>query len=151
MRATMTHNLVSRRLLVAGAGALAAVPAMATAPKAKTTSFTEKSTPATGIETLWQEAEALRVRLGAHRDAIAEAARSGGIAGWMRLGGEANRLGEARYAKLVDILKARPESPSDLAIMARVTLDKDVRGGAHGWAADQLALATISLHVPDLA
>ncbi len=147
----MPNIIVSRRLLVAGAGALAAVPAMAAAPKAKTASFTEKATPATAIETLWQEAETLRVRLGAHRDAIAEAASSGGIAGWMRLGGEANRLGEARYAKLVAILKARPESPSDLAILARVTLDEDVRGGAHGWAADQLALATISLHAPDLA
>jgi hypothetical protein len=151
MRTSMTHTLVSRRLLVAGAGALAAAPAMAAAPKAKTTSFTEKTIPATGIETLWQEAEVLRGRLGAHRDAIVEAARSGGIAGWMRLGGEANRLGEARYAKLVAILRARPESPSDLAIMARVTLDEDMRGGAHGWAADQLALATISLHGPELA
>ena len=139
----MTTTTLTRRALVATAGALAVVPAVAAAPLA--------SSPTTTIGKLWGEAEMLRKSLDVHRGAIAAAAMNGGISGWMRLGGEANRIGEARYGRLVAILKAQPELASDLAIMGRVTLDEDMRGGSIGWAGEQLALATVGFHGAALA
>lgn len=147
----MATTQVTRRALVAGAGALTAIPAVAASPKAKTTSFTNKALPVSAIETLWHDAETLRTKLVAHRASIAEAAQNGGIAGWMRLGGEANQLGEARYGKLMTILRSEPEIASDLAIMARVILDDDVRTGALSWAAERLAHATLSFHGNQIA
>ena len=133
MRATM--KTLSRRALVTGvtaAGATAAVGAKATAG----------TTP---IARLWAEAEALRAELGAHRAAIAAAAANGGIPGWMRLGGAANRVGEARYARLVAILNTRAETAGDLAILGKVAMDEDVLSGARSWAAERLASASIAL------
>ncbi len=134
----MTPSKLTRRALVAVAGALAVAPAVAAAPQA--------SSSTTAIGKLWSEAETLRKMLETHRAAIADAARNGGIAGWMRLGGEANRIGEARYGKLVAILNARPETASDLVIMGRTTLEDDIRSGSFGWAGEQLARATVGFH-----
>ncbi len=131
----MTTNRLTRRGLVATAAMLTATPAAlaATAP----------SPASTAIGVLWAEAETIRLKLVAHRSAIAETAESGGISGWMRLGGEANQLGEERHARLVAIMKTEPTAPEDLAIMAEVTLDDDFRRGAFTWAGEQLALAII--------
>jgi hypothetical protein len=129
----MTTNRLTRRGLVAAAAAISAAPAALATTVAKPASTT--------ISALWTEAEALRVRIDTHRAAISQAAESGGISGWMRLGGEANAIGEERYGKLVAIMKAEPEAQGDLAIMANVTLDDDFRRGAFNWAGEQLARA----------
>ena len=104
------------------------------------------SSSTTPISTLWNEAQTLRKMLDVHRDAIASAAQNGGISGWMRLGGEANRIGEARYGKLVAILNARPETANDLAIMGRTALEDDMRSGSFGWAGEQVAQAVVTFH-----
>lgn len=134
---TMTTKTLSRRLLLAGATAAVAAPAMAAAP----------AVPAgtTAIGKLWAEAETLKLQLVAHRGAIAEAAANGGIPGWMRLGGEANRIAEARYGKLVAILNTPAKTTGDLAILGKVTQDQDILSGARGWASERLASATLSL------
>jgi hypothetical protein len=141
METAVTTSRLTRRSLVAAAAAITAAPAAISAT-------TSPATTNTTIRALWADAEALRVRLEAHRGAIAEAAESGGISGWMRLGGEANVIGEARYAKLVAIMKAEPEAQADLAIMAEVTLDDDFRRGAFNWAGEQLARAIVGFQAP---
>jgi hypothetical protein len=124
---------VTRRTAFAGAAALAAAPALAS---------TRQTTP---ISRLWAEAERLNGSLAAHRAAIAEAAANGGISGWMRLGGEANRIGSARYERLVAILNAEAETPADLAIIAQVSRDEDILAGPRSFAADKLAHATVRM------
>jgi hypothetical protein len=133
-----TTKTLSRRALVAGVTVAAAAPALAAAPLLS---------GRTAIGQLWTEAEALRVSLDAHRAEIAQVAtRAGdGVPGWMRLAGEANRIGEARYGKLVAILNAKPEKASDLAIIAKVSQDVDLLAGARGWAAERLASASLAL------
>lgn len=134
---TTNTKTLSRRLLLAGATAAVAGPALAAAP----------ALPAgtTAIGKLWAEAETLKLQLVAHRGAIAEAAANGGIPGWMRLGGEANRIAEARYGKLVAILNTPAKTTGDLAILGKVTQDQDILNGARGWASERLASATLSL------
>jgi hypothetical protein len=139
----MTTSNLSRRALVAAAGSLAAAPALAASGSGATTA---RRDTATTIGRLWRDAEELRARLDVHRDAIAIAAEAGGIPGWMRMTGEVNRLGEARYGKLIGILNTEPESPADLGIMARVALEDEIRNGSFGWAGQQLARATMVLH-----
>lgn len=133
-----TTKALTRRALVAGVTVAAAAPALAAAPA---------MTGTTAIGKLWQEAEALRLSLDAHRAEIAEAAAlaSDGVPGWMRLAGDANRIGEARYGKLTAILRAKPEKASDLAIIAKVSQDADMLAGARGWAAERLASASLAL------
>jgi hypothetical protein len=118
---------------VAGAAAAVATPVLATAPQGRTT-----------IGALWAEAETLKRQLEQHRAVIQAKAAEGGIAGWMRLGGDANRIGEARYARLMAILKTEPAAQGDVTIMARVVQDEDVQHGAKGFAADRLASAVIA-------
>jgi hypothetical protein len=133
----MTTLAFTRRMAVAGAAAALVVPAVAVpasaAPKGPT-----------AIGKLWAEAETLKRQLEQHRAVIAAKAAEGGIAGWMRLGGDANRIGEARYARLVAILNAVPVSQGDVAILARVVQDEDIQQGAKGFAADRLASAVIA-------
>jgi hypothetical protein len=130
----MTTPSLTRRSAFAGAAALSVVPATAFA-RAKETA----------IGKLWSEAQALDLQLDTYRAQIAAAAQTGGISGWMRLGGEANTLGGQRYAKLMAILHTRPESQADLSILARVVLDDEITNGAKGYAAEQFARATIAL------
>jgi hypothetical protein len=129
----MTTPSLTRRSAFAGAAALTVVPAVASAAAKQT-----------AIGKLWSEAEALNERLAAYRAEIAAVAQSGGISGWMRLGGEANALGGQRYAKLMAILHAKAETQGDLAIMAKAVLDDEIVNGAKGYAADQFARATIA-------
>jgi hypothetical protein len=128
----MTQLSLSRRSAFFGAAALSLVPVVATA-----------KTKQTAIGALWADAEALKAKIASYRGEIAAAAHNGGISGWMRLGGEANVLGGMRYARLMAILNAKPESQADLAIMARVILDDEIHNGAKSYAADQFAKATL--------
>lgn len=127
---------LTRRALVAGTAALASAPAFAGTPGGPTP-----------IARLWTDAQALASKLAAHRGAIAAAAQRTGTStpGWMRLGGEANRIAEERYGKLVAILSAEPRHPGDLAIIARVSQDPDIQMGARLWASEKLASATLAL------
>jgi hypothetical protein len=127
---------MSRRAVFAGVAL--AVPASA--------ALAATSTAATPIARLWAEAEALGGKLGALRSQITEAAGSGGISGWMRMGGEANAIGARRYDALVAILNSAPREGRDLAIMGKVVLDDEVQNGAKGWAAEQFAKATVGFH-----
>jgi hypothetical protein len=131
----MSRTTLSRRVMMAGA-AIAGATTLAGAP------VLAAETP---IAKLWAEAEALGVKLGAHRAAIAAAAAEGGIPGWMRLGGEANAIAEARYAKLIAILNAPATTAGDLAIIGKVTRDSDITEGARAWAGERLTSAALSL------
>ena len=130
----MTTPSLTRRSAFAGAAALSLVPAVASAKAHQTP-----------IGALWSEVEALTSRLASHHVEIAAAAQTGGISGWMRLGGEANALGGQRYGKLMAILHSKPENQADLAILARVVLDDEMQNGAKGYAAERFAAATIAL------
>lgn len=131
----MNRKTLSRRVILAGATAAAAAPALAATPAA----------PATPVARLWAEAESLKLALLRHRAAIAAAAGTGGIPGWMRLGGEANRIAEARYGKLIALLNSRPETRGDLAILAKVAQDDDILAGPRAWASEKLAAASQTL------
>ena len=135
---TELKKLFSRRLIVAGSAAVVAGPALAAG------SAIEGTTP---IARLWAEAQTLGSKLNAHRGLIAEAAtRAGdGVPGWMRLGGEANRIAEQRYGKLIAILKETPKNAGDLAIFAKVSVDEDVTSGARAWAGERLAEAAMAV------
>ena len=133
----MTASTTTRRGLFAGAVSLAAAPAIAAGGIA----LPAGSTP---IAALWAKAEALRVSLEMYRGEVAKMAARG-TPGWMRLAGPANKLGEARYAALTGIIRSTPRNQGDLAIMAKVALDKDIQQGPRGWAFERLAQATLAL------
>ncbi len=133
----MTNTTLSRRTMFCAAAALAAAPVAAGQAFASGT---------TTIGRLWAQAESLKDQLATHRAAITAAASNGGISGWMRLGGEANALGQRRYDALVAILNTRPESAQDFAILGKVVLDADIQNGARNWAGEQLANATVAFH-----
>ncbi len=133
----MTNTTLSRRTMFGAAAALAAAPVAAGQAFASGT---------TTIGRHWAQAESLKDQLATHRAAITAAASNGGISGWMRLGGEANALGQRRYDALVAILNTRPESTQDLAILGKVVLDADIQNGARNWAGEQLANATVAFH-----
>jgi hypothetical protein len=130
---------LSRRALVAGSAAIVAGPVLAAGPA---------PTGTTPIAKLWAEALELGSKLATYRGQIAEAAmRAGdGVPGWMRLGGEANRIAEQRYGKLIAILRETPKSQGDLAILAKVSVDADVTSGARAWAGERLAAAAMALN-----
>ena len=130
----MTSSTLTRRTAFTGAAVLALVPVA-----------TSAATQKTAIGGLWADAEAISLKLNSYRAQIAASAETGGISGWMRLGGEANTLGGQRYAKLMGILHTKPETQGDLAILARVVLDEEIQNGAKGYAADRFATATIDL------
>lgn len=128
----MTMHLNRRRALLAGAAlAAAATPAVAAG-----------LAPAQGdtaVGKLWAQAQALRGKMDRYAAEIADAERQGGIPGWMRLSGEANELGEARYQTLVQILKAKPASADDMRLIARAAQERDIAEGPRGWAVAQVS------------
>lgn len=126
---------LSRRAMLAGLGVAAAAPAAVYAAPSK---------PLTPIGKLWGEAEALRGQINSYRAEI-EAASVNGVPGWMRLGGEANRLSEQRYAKLIEILNAPAKNVDDLKIIGQVSMDTDILNGARSWAAERFASAALTL------
>jgi hypothetical protein len=127
-------NSLSRRTLVTGLTVVAATPVLATTP----------AKVATPIGKLWAEAELLRGQLQAHRAEIEKAAVDG-VPGWMRIGTEANRIAEARYGKLIEILNAPAKNLDDLKIIGQVSMDTDVLNGARSWAAERFASAALAL------
>jgi len=130
----------SRRALLGATAALAAAPAAAlaaTGPAPATATGT--------VRALWDTVMEMTIRLNAHSNAIAAADRGTGLPGWMYVEGEANRLGNARYDALVAILKARPASAEDIAIIARAATHPDIMDGPKGFAHQQLALAAMTL------
>lgn len=126
----MTMQINRRRALLAGAAvAAAATPAAAAGLTA--------SQGDTAVGKLWSEAQALRGKMDRYAAQIADAERQGGIPGWMRLSGEANELGEARYQTLVKLLKASPANAQDVRLIARAAQESDIANGPRGWAAAQ--------------
>lgn len=125
---------LSRRAMIAGLGVAAAAPAAYAAP----------AKPLTPIARLWRDAENLRAEISAYRSEI-ELASVNGVPGWMRLGGDANRLAEQRYTKLIEILNAPAKNVEDLKIIGQVSMDTDILNGARSWAAERLASATLAL------
>lgn len=134
-RKPTTSAALSRRAMIAGIGVAAAAPAALAAPAAK---------PLTPIARLWRDAENLRAEISAYRSEI-ELASVNGVPGWMRLGGDANRLAEKRYGKLVEILNAPAKNVEDLKIIGQVSMDSDILNGARSWAAERLASAAQTL------
>ena len=127
-------NTLSRRTLVTGLSVVATVPTLAVA----------SAKAVTPIGKLWGEAEVLRGQLSAHRAEIEKAAIDG-VPGWMRLGTEANRIAEARYGKLIEILNAPARNLDDLKIIGQVSMDTDILNGARSWAAERFASAALAL------
>ncbi len=109
-------------------------------------STSAKAAAASPIKSLWGEARVLDRALAAHADAVATASEARGIPGWMVLDGPANKLGEARYGKLISILNAAPADAQDLVIMAQASLDRDIVNGPRTWAGERLANAAIGLN-----
>jgi hypothetical protein len=141
----MTQSTFSRRAVVAGAvTAVIAAPSLAIAAAPATAA--EPAAVVTPVARLWSMAEALGQRMAALNDEITQAARNGGISGWMRTGGEANELGHRRYETLVSILKETPRSNHDLALMGRAAQDSEMLNGPAGWASQQLAAAVVGFH-----
>lgn len=126
----MTMQMNRRRALLAGAAVAAAATPAAAAGLA----------PAQGdtaVGRLWAQAQALRGKMDRYAAEIADAERQGGIPGWMRLSGEANELGEARYQTLVKMLKAAPADAQDVRLIARAAQDSDIANGPRAWAVAQ--------------
>lgn len=128
----MTMQINRRRALLAGAAvAAAATPAAAAGLTA--------AQGDTAVGKLWSEAQALRGKMDRYAAEIASAERQGGIPGWMRLSGEANTLGDARYNTLVKILKSTPANAQDVRLIARAAQEPDMLNGPRSWAVAQAA------------
>jgi hypothetical protein len=127
----------TRRVALAGFAAAIVAPVALAGPALAARSG---DTP---IRSLWRQIEGLDLKLLTHASEIANAGEARGLPGWMLLQGEANRLGEERYGKLVAILNARPLDARDLAIVAKASQDADILAGPRGWASQRLALAAL--------
>jgi hypothetical protein len=123
--------------------ALAGVAAVIAAPVATAGSALAARPADTPVRSLWRQIEGLDRKLSIHASEIASAGEARGLPGWMLLQGEANRLGEERYGKLVAILNARPLDARDLAIVAKASQDADILAGPRGWAGSRLAIAAL--------
>jgi hypothetical protein len=130
--------LATRRAALAGVVAAMAAP-VATAGSALAA---RADTP---VRVLWRQIEGLDRKLIVHASEIASAGEARGLPGWMLLQGEANRLGEERYGKLVAILNAKPLDARDLAIVAKASQDADIVAGPRGWAGSRLAIAALAV------
>ena len=130
----------TRRTIIAGAAAAATAPAVSLA------SPFGVQPGATPIARLWAQAQAHKAALAVHSREIAAMQANTGL-GWMRLSGPANDIGHARYAALVAILKETPKNIEDLATIARVTRDDDIRNGPALWAHAEFDRASREYHL----
>ncbi len=128
----MLKMTTTRRAVISGAAMLAAGPALALGGLAA---------PESGMAALWRRAEDIKGRLGADMMAL-----QAGVPGWMRAGGEASRLGEARYAALVTILNGKPAHAADLGVMAKAARETEMVHGPHDWANERFMQAALALH-----
>ncbi|MCA0423399.1 MAG: hypothetical protein LCH61_08760 [Proteobacteria bacterium] len=138
----------TRRTLLGATAALAAAPVSAIAVAAPSaTPAPAAAAPATSgtIRALWDEVIDLSIRLSSHAPALTAADRGTGLPGWMYVSGEANDLGNARYDRLVAILKAQPASADDVAIMARAATHADITSGPATFAGQRVAMAAMTL------
>jgi hypothetical protein len=131
----MTGFSLSRRAALAGAAAFTVAPMAASA-----------GPQASPIAALWARAERLKAELAPFAETIRVKTSEGGISGWMRMTGAANRLGHQRHATLVAILNEAPQHGTDLAIMAKASRDNAFLLGGQSWAAEKLASAAMALH-----
>ena len=130
----------TRRTVLAGAGALAAAPALAAVPGGLAGAGESEAAR------LWREAAALQRQMQPYASEMTAMSARAGLPGWMRLSGAANDLGNRRYGKLIAILKSKPESLNDLAIIAAANRDADIAGGPATWARFQFDAAARDFH-----
>ena len=135
----------TRRTLLAGGAALAAVPLMAAVPAMA--SATVSGQTASAIGKLWVEAESLAAQMHVHGDGIAATSARTGLPGWMHFRGEVNALGNKRYETLVRILNAKAATLDDLSIQAKATSDADMQLGPKSWAHAQFDRAARDYHM----
>jgi hypothetical protein len=129
------RRAATRRAALAAIASAVAAPAVLAAPMRKGETL---------IAALWRDVGALDRQLVPHAADIDAATKARGVPGWMVLTGDAYRLGEERYGKLVAIMNAKPADARDLAIMAKVSLDADMADGPRGWAGLRLAQAALA-------
>ena len=138
-------NVISatRRSILAGGAAIAAVPLLAAVP-----AFAGATTPASSsaIAVLWAQAEKARLQLAVYAAQIKAAHIRTGLPGWMHVAGRANELGSHRYDLLVAILKCEATSQDDLAIVGKVTTDHDMVNGPKSWAHGRFDVAAMNFH-----
>ena len=135
----------TRRTLLAGGAALAAVPLLAAVPALASATVSGQS--GTPIGTLWTQAEGLAAQMHVHGDAIAATSARTGLPGWMHFRGEVNALGNKRYETLVRILNAKAATLDDLSIQARAIGDSDIQLGPKSWAHAQFDRAARDYHM----
>ena len=131
----------TRRTVLAGTAAAAAAPALSLVPAAATPGQSP-------IARLWAQAEAIKAEMSVHAEEIAAMDELTGLAGWMRLGGIANELGNRRYQALIAIIKATPASLGDLTLIARATQESDIRrDGPAAWSHAEFDRAAREYHL----
>lgn len=134
----------TRRTVLAGAGAAAAMPALALVPAtAGPATVVQGATP---IATLWAKAAALKQQMQPFQHEIASMETRAGLPGWMHLTGAANAIGHKRYDALVAILKAPATSIEDLTLIARTTREAEIAQGPATWARFQFDAAARDFH-----
>ena len=132
----------TRRTVLAGTAAAAAAPALSLVPAAASTGGQSR------IARLWAEAEAIKAQMAVHAREIAAMSELTGLAGWMRLGGAANELGNRRYQALIAMIRATPASLDDLALIARATKEDDIRfNGPAAWSHGEFDRAARAYHM----
>ena len=137
----MTNRFsTTRRMVLGGVAAIAAVPLMAAVPAFAAPG----NTSAIGV--LWAQAETVRQELMPYAEKIAAAHARTGLPGWMHVAGRANTLGSHRYDLMVAMLKCEAVSKDDLALLAKVTVDHDMVNGPKSWAHGRFDLASVQVH-----
>lgn len=142
----------TRRTILGATAALAAAPLSAFAATSPVSApvvapVAAAAAPALSgdIRRLWDEVIDLSIRMNAHVQETASAERGTGLPGWMYVSGPANDLGNARYDRLVAILKAEPTSSEDISIMARAATHADIAAGPASFASQRLAMAAMTM------
>ena len=130
----------TRRAVLAGASAVAAAPALAAVPASLA------GARETDVSRLWKQASALKRQMQPYAADMAAMTQRAGLPGWMHLSGAANALGNRRYDTLVSILKTKPETIDDLAVIANVTKEHEIAGGPATWARFQFDAAARDFH-----
>ena len=135
---------ITRRNAVLGAtAALAVLPVAGLAAPSVTVPAAATPHAAGAIRVLWDQVVDLSIKLGDHATPIVNP--QSGLPGWMYDRGEANALGNARYEKLVAILRSTPQTSEDIAIIARAATHADIENGPRTYGAARLAAAATSL------
>ena len=143
-------TVTTRRTILGATAAFAALPTAAFAAPAAPVAVAAPpsaaaAAPTGAIRQLWDEVIDLSIRMNAHVHDTAMADRGTGLPGWMYVAGEANELGNARYDRLVQILKSTPQSSEDISIIARAATHGDIVSGPASYANQQLASAVMTL------